>query len=211
MHFIFKDNYNFLLIEFLLVFACMQEYLFFTECGSQHAQSSISCKFTYLLWPFSHIFPSMNFNEYTIFLCGICTINSSFFLDLQSQILLKRRWLSKTTRITSLSSTICNIEKLKGRNVESKHTVVQLFLSMEELLVSISLILNSEDFSQLLKGPKLRVDWLIFLYNFPHFISPIWHFRPFLSCIIYAPGLSIVNASILPSYLSREFSLLFRD
>lgn len=56
------------------------------------------------------------------------------FLDLQSQILLKRRWLSKTTRITSLSSTICNIEKLKGkRNVESKHTVVQLFLSMEEI------------------------------------------------------------------------------
>jgi hypothetical protein len=44
----------------------------------------------------------------------------------------------------------------------------------KNLLVSISLILNTEeDFSKLPKGLKLRVDWLIFLCNFSpsHFIN----------------------------------------
>lgn len=107
----------------------------------------------------------------------------------------------------SLSNSSCNTEKLKGeRNVESKQIIVELFFpstGKKKILVSISLILNSEeDFSKLPKGLKLRIDWLIFYITFPisfHQYGTLGLFSLASLCT----DLSIVNASIL--CLSREF------
>lgn len=69
----------FLLVCFLLVFTCIRIYLSLQSVNRTMYKVLYTAILPNILsWSFPHNFPNMNFDEYIIFLCGVCIITFWF-------------------------------------------------------------------------------------------------------------------------------------